>query len=157
GRPPPAAPPFPVIARGDVRAPEATSDRERPVRAPGPPRWPYLATFAGLAALLFYPVHVPYQNPDQDMPVYQSIVEFVRGGWSPLWLNYPSALTNILRTGYELALALGHAGGSQSDRIDFLVSWYEHPELFRIPPRLIAMSAGVVSLLAVLRLTTLVG
>ena len=35
-----------------------------PRDASGPPRWLALLTWAALAALLYYPVHFPYQHPD---------------------------------------------------------------------------------------------
>ena len=71
-----------------------------------PPRWLVLATFSALAALLYFPLHVRYQNPDQDYPAL-ALIEFVRGGWEPSTLQYPSALTNLLHAAYAIGLA-GH-------------------------------------------------
>src|SRR5581483_8435543 len=63
---------------------EAPNAAAEPV---GPPRWVAAAVIAGAVLLLFYPLHLPYQNPDQDFPVALSLYDFVRGGWSPLSLR----------------------------------------------------------------------
>ena len=116
-----------------------------------PPRWLVGATFVGLAALLYYPIHVPYQNPDQDYPGI-ALLEMVRGGWEPWTIYYPSALTNLLRAGYELVLLGARAVGRHVDAIDLCAAFARDPAAFRIAPRLVAMTAGVVSLVAVARL-----
>jgi len=120
-----------------------------------PPRWLVGATFVGLAALLYYPIHVPYQNPDQDYPGI-ALLEMVRGGWEPWTIYYPSALTNLLRAGYALVLVGARAVGRHLDAIDLCAAFARDPAPFRIAPRLVAMTAGVVSLVAVARLAAVV-
>jgi hypothetical protein len=121
---------------------------------PSPPRWLSRAIFVGLAALLFFPLHVPYQNPDQDYPGL-ALFELVRGGWRPWSIYYPSALTNLLRVGYEVMLVGARLAGSSLDAVGLFAAWARDPAPFRIAPRFIAMTAGVGSLLAVARLTAL--
>src|SRR5581483_2029246 len=128
---------------------EAPNAAAEPV---GPPRWVAAAVIAGAVLLLFYPLHLPYQNPDQDFPVALSLYDFVRGGWSPLSLQYPSGLTNALRFAYEGALAAAHLSGSTADRFDFLVAWARDPRPFRTLARALAMLCGVGALFAVRRL-----
>jgi hypothetical protein len=122
----------------------------------GPPRRLVGTVFALLTALLVFPIHVPYQNPDQDLPIVLSLLELVRGGWEPSWLPYPSGLTNLLRGASQLALAGAHAGGMRLDALDLLAAWYRNPAPFRAGARVVAMAAGVVSLVAVMRLARLV-
>jgi Dolichyl-phosphate-mannose-protein mannosyltransferase len=121
---------------------------------PSPPRWLSRAIFVGLAALLYFPLHVPYQNPDQDYPGL-ALFELVRGGWRPWTIYYPSALTNLLRFGYESLLLGARLTGSSLDAVDLLAAFGRDPTPFRIAPRFIAMTAGVLSLVAVTRLTAL--
>ena len=120
-----------------------------------PPRWLERATFVALAALLYFPLHVRYQNPDQDYPAL-ALYELVRGGWAPWSLHYPSALNNLLRAGYALGLLGARLAGHHLDAGDLLAAWSGDPAPFRIPPRFIAMTGGVVSLVAAARLTALV-
>lgn len=123
---------------------------------PGPPRWLEPAIFAALAALLYYPIHVPYQNPDQDYPAGIAMFELVRGGWEPWNLMYPSALTNLMHAGYDLLLVGARLVGRSLDAIDLGAAFMADQRPFRVATRLIAMTGGVVSLLAVARLTALV-
>jgi len=120
-----------------------------------PPRWLVLITFSALSALLYFPLHVRYQNPDQDYPAL-ALMEFVRGGWEPSSLQYPSALTNLLHAAYAIGLAGARLVGWNATADDLLAAWSRDPAPFRILPRFIAMTGGVVSLLAVARLTALV-
>ena len=87
-----------------------------------PPRWLERATFVALAALLYFPLHVRYQNPDQDYPAL-ALFELVRGGWAPWSLHYPSALNNLLRAGYALALLGARLAGHHLDAGDLLAAW----------------------------------
>ena len=119
-----------------------------------PPRWLERATFVALAALLYFPLHVRYQNPDQDYPAL-ALFELVRGGWAPWSLHYPSALNNLLRAGYALALLGARLAGHHLDAGDLLAAWSRDPAPFRILPRFIAMTGGAVSLVAVARPTAL--
>ncbi len=112
-------------------------------------------TFAALAGLLYYPIHVPYQNPDQDH-LALALLELVRGGWEPWNIHYPSLLNNVLRAGYELFLAGAWLIGRPLDAIDLYAAYTRDPVPFRIAPRLIAMTCGVVSLFAARGLTALV-
>jgi zinc D-Ala-D-Ala dipeptidase len=128
-----------------------------PPPAPGPPRWLTAAAFAAAALLLFFPLHVPYQNPDQDLPVSLSLIDFVRGGWSPISLHFPSALTNVMRAVYGAALAGLNLGGASLDRAAVLAAWPEHHQLYRILPRAIAMASGMAALTAVWGLARMVG
>ena len=126
----------------------------RPEHSSGPPRWVGVGVFAALAALLYYPIQVPYQNPDQDYPGL-ALLELVRGGWEPWTIYYPSALTTLLRVGYELVLVGARLVGRPLDAIDLCAAFVRDPTPFRVAPRLIAMTAGVVSLAAVARLVAL--
>src|SRR5262249_32117492 len=112
----------------------------------GPPRWLVVLVLAGLGALLFYPIHVPYQNPDEDVPPFMALVELVRGGWRPINFIYPPALTNLLHLGYVATLAAARVAGRTVEPLDLLEAWYRAPWLFRLPPRLLAMGGGVGSL-----------
>lgn len=113
------------------------------------------ATLAALAALLLFPLHVPHQHPDQDLPPLLALVEFLRGTWRPAVLVYPSGLTNLLRLGYETAYAIGSAAGWLAGREDLVAAWCAAPWAFRMPPRAVAILAGVVTLLAARRLAAL--
>jgi hypothetical protein len=123
---------------------------------PPPPRWLRAALVAALAVLLFYPVHVPYQVSDQDWVPSYSLFELVRGGWAPWNFHYTSALTNLVRLGYAAILGAAHLVGYDLDAVDLLVAWMDHPAAFRVPVRLIGMGAGVLSLIAAMRLGSLV-
>jgi len=83
-----------------------------PRDASGPPRWLALLTWAALAALLYYPVHFPYQHPDQDHPAL-TLLELVRGGWEPWTIHYPALLNNVLRES-RLTRAVISGGDSSS-------------------------------------------
>jgi hypothetical protein len=109
----------------------------------------------GLSGLLFFPIHVAYQNPDQDVAAVLPLLELARGGWSPLTLHYPPALTNLLHAGYALAVLGGRLAGLDLDAVDLLAARWREPAWFRIPPRLIAMAAGLATLLAASRLAAL--
>lgn len=122
---------------------------------PGPSRALVVIVLGVLAAFLVWPVHVPYQAPDQDWPPLWALLEMVRGGWAPWNFQYPAALTNLLRMLDGLTLALGRLGGEPRDAVDLLAHWMESPWVFRVPPRLVAMAGGVLSLVAVLRLGAL--
>lgn len=117
-----------------------------------PPRWLAAAVWLALGTLLVYPVHVPYQNPDQDRPVQHALLELVRGGLRPWDFQYTSALTNLLRLAYAAFLGAARLAGRPLDAIDLLARWMEDPAAFRVLPRLLAVTAGVVSLLGVARL-----
>jgi hypothetical protein len=123
-----------------------------PRDAAGPPRWLAALTWAALVALLYYPVHRPYQNPDQDHPAL-TLLELVRGGWEPWTIHYPALLNNVLRAGYELLLAGAWLVGRPLTAIDLYAAYTRDPVPFRIAARLIAMTCGVVSLVAAARLT----
>src|SRR2546428_1826644 len=103
-----------------------------------PPRWLERATFVALAALLYFPLHVRYQNPDQDYPAL-ALIEFVRGGWEPSTLQYPSALTNLLHAAYAIGLAGARLVGWHVTADDLLAAWSRDPAPFRILPRFLAI------------------
>ena len=117
----------------------------------GPPAWMTAAVLAGLALLLLYPLHVPYQNPDQDLPLLAAFIELLTGGWRPWTMHYPSAFTNLLRAGAELAVVV-----TRIDAAHLAALWDAHRAAFRLAPRLVSAAGGVVSLLAVQRLGRLV-
>jgi len=123
---------------------------------PSPPWWLELVTFGALGALLYYPIHLPYQNPDQDYPAGIALLELVRGGWEPWSLMYPSALTNLMHAGYDVLLVGARLAGRPLDAIGLCATFMHDPTPFRIAPRLVAMTGGAVSLIAVARVTSLV-
>ncbi len=106
--------------------------------------------------LLLYPLHVAYQNPDQDLPTLWALLDLVRGDPSPWELHYPQMLTRTLRTGYAAALWLARQAGSDLDAIGLLAAQQRNPWPFRLPPRAIAIAAGLATLLVVHRLGRLV-
>jgi hypothetical protein len=94
--------------------------------------------------------------PDQDVPPTLPLEQMARGSWSPLVLMYGSALPNLLHVLDAAAFQLGRLLGWWREPVDLLVAWCQRPWLFRIPPRAIAMGAGVVSLCAVRAITAVV-
>lgn len=113
-----------------------------------PPRAVTIALYTALAALLVYPLHRPYLHPDQDLIPTLPLVQMARRSWSPLILMYGSAVPNLLHL-LDLALyAVGRMAGWWQQPADLLVAWCGAPWLFRIPPRAIAMTAGIASLVA---------
>jgi hypothetical protein len=121
-----------------------------------PPRAVTVVVLGLLAALLFYPLHRPYLHPDQDVPPTLPLEQMARGSWSPLILMYGSALPNLLHVLNAIGFAIGRALGWWREPVDLLVAWCDAPWLFRIPPRAIAMGAGVASLCAVRAITAVV-
>src|SRR6185436_13240311 len=81
-----------------------------------------------------------------------TLLELVRGGWEPWTIHYPALLNNVLRAGCELLLAGAWLVGRPLDAIDLYAAYTRDPVPFRIAARLIAMTCGVVSLVAVARL-----
>ncbi len=116
-----------------------------------PPRWLVGATFAALSLLLFYPLHAPYLNGDQDIPTVWALFELNRGSFYPFSLYYPSGLNNALRGVYKIVLAVAPWFGYQLSARKLLELYAEYPQQFRMLPRLIAMVAGMVTLFAVWR------
>ena len=121
-----------------------------------PPRAVTVVLFAALTALLVYPLHRPYLHPDQDVLPTLPLTQMARGSWSPLILMYGSALPNLLHVLDAGLLAVGRLAGWWREPADLLVAWCRDPWLFRIPPRAIAMAAGVAALVAARGITTLV-
>lgn len=97
---------------------------------------------------LLHPIHVRHQNPDQDLLPVVALAERERGGWSPLALGYPSAVTNLLRAG----ATVGAWSGLVHDPV---AAWCADPWPARVALRLLAVAAAVLALLAVLRLGTM--
>ena len=128
-----------------------------PTPVPWRSRWVRVTLVATLAGLLLYPLHVRYQNPDQDVPVLLVLGELRRGEWRPLTLSYPSAFTNLLRVGAEAAMAAGPLLGGPRTPDELFAAWCDGPWRFRVAARLVAVSAGVLSLVAVLGLGTRLG
>jgi hypothetical protein len=121
-----------------------------------PPRWLELVIFGALAGLLYYPIHVPYQNPDQDYPAGIAMLELLRGGWEAWSLMYPPALTNLMHAGYDVLLIGARLAGRPLDAIELGAAFMRDPLPFRVATRLVAMTSGLVSLVAVTKLTALV-
>src|SRR5262245_53255926 len=124
-----------------------------------PPRTPrsiaVLVTLFGLSALLAYPIYVPYQNPDQDVPMLLALTDLVRGGWAPTMVHYPTALMNLIRAACTLVLAIASASGHPLDALDLVATWDAHRPLFRVGLRVFAMAAGVVTLAVTYRIAAL--
>ena len=122
-----------------------------------PPRALTLSLFAALAVLLFYPLHRPYQHPDQDLTATLPLYFMALPTWVPRIINmYGSALPNLLHAIDAVALRVGRIAGWWSEPVDMLVAWCRTPWLFRIVPRAIAMTAGLGSLIAAYRIVALV-
>ena len=116
-----------------------------------PPRWLVGSTFAALSLLLFYPLHAPYLNGDQDIPTVWALFELNRGSFYPFSLYYPSGLNNALRGVYEILLAVGPWFGYHLDPQKLLELYAKYPHQFRMLPRFMAMLAGMITLFAVWR------
>ena len=122
-----------------------------------PPRAVTVSLFAALTVLLFYPLHRPYQHPDQDLTATLPIYFMALPTWVPRIINmYGSALPNLLHAIDAVVLRIGRLAGWWSEPADLLVAWCQTPWLFRIAPRLIAMTAGLGSLIAAHRIVAVV-
>jgi hypothetical protein len=104
-----------------------------------------------LSALLLHPVSARYLYPEQDVPIAAAMGELARGGIEPFIVVYPSALTNLLRLGDELLFAVGKAAGWWRDRAELYAAWARAPWRlrYRLPPRLVAVVAGMATLAVV--------
>jgi hypothetical protein len=88
---------------------------------------------AALGALLFYPLHRPYQHPDQDMPVTLALHHMASPVWIPRVIDmYGSALPNLLHVVDAVALRLGRIAGWWHEPADLLVAWCREPWVFRL-------------------------
>src|SRR5690348_405373 len=115
-----------------------------------PPRAVTVSLFVALAVLLFYPLHRPYQHPDQDLTATLPLYFLTLPTWVPRIINmYGSALPNILHGIDALVFRVGRLAGWWTVPADLIVAWCRTPEVFRIAPRAIAMTAGLASLVAV--------
>ncbi len=114
-----------------------------------PPRAATVALLAALALLLFYPLHRPYQHPDQDLVPTLPLYFMASPTWRPRIVNaYGSALPNLLHVVDAVTLRIGRVAGWWTDPSDLLVAWCRAPATFRIAPRAVAMIAGLASLIA---------
>src|SRR4029453_7681671 len=68
-------------------------------RDSSPSGWLVGAIFLALACLLFYPLHVPYQTPDQDHALVWATSDLARGTWTTEYLPYTNAFPNFLPRG----------------------------------------------------------
>lgn len=122
-----------------------------------PPRAVTVSLFAALTVLLFYPLHRPYQHPDQDLTATMPLYMMALPTWVPRIVNmYGSALPNLLHLIDAVALRVGRLAGWWTEPADMIVAWCRSPEPFRIAPRAIAMTAGLASLVAVRGIVALV-
>src|SRR5262245_16017959 len=98
-----------------------------------PPRAVTVSLFAALAVLLFYPLHRPYQHPDQDLTATLPLYFMALPTWVPRIINmYGSALPNLLHAIGAVGLRVGRIAGWWSEPVDMLVGWCQTPWLFRI-------------------------
>jgi hypothetical protein len=122
-----------------------------------PPRAVTVSLFAALTVLLYYPLHRPYQHPDQDLPATLPLFFMALPTWVPRIINmYGSALPNLMHVVDVVVLRIGRIAGWWNGPADLLVAWCQTPWLFRLAPRAVAMTAGLASLIAVYRILSLV-
>ena len=123
-----------------------------------PPRAATVALLAALALLLFYPLHRPYQHPDQDLVPTLPLYFMASPTWRPRIVNaYGSALPNLLHVVDAVTLRIGRVAGWWTDPSDLLVAWCRAPATFRIAPRAVAMIAGLASLIILARINSAQG
>lgn len=115
-----------------------------------------LATSAalGLVLLLGAPLLGRHLYPDQDIPIGLALSDMTRGGWRPSTLVYPTAWSNLLRLVFSAWPGLAPSGSAAS--ADLLALWCSDPWTLRLVPRVLAVVAGLASLLATFYLGHLV-
>ncbi|MGH7894240.1 MAG: hypothetical protein ACREQL_06195, partial [Candidatus Binatia bacterium] len=116
--------------------------------------WTALA--AGIA-LRAYPLHVPYPQPEVDVPTGTAILEIVRQDWRPLSLFHGTGLVYTLRCAYTALYAIGHATGRYQDRLDLLASFVRDPFPFVLIGRGIMLVLATLALVVAGRTGGLVG
>lgn len=104
------------------------------------------------ALLRIYPLHRPYQHPEQDVVPRSAILEVVRGDWEPAFLFHGSAFVYVLRVLYTGWYAVGKAFGAYADRLDLLTAFVRDPFPFFVVGRLVVFVCSVLTLYLVGRL-----
>jgi dolichyl-phosphate-mannose-protein mannosyltransferase len=106
-------------------------------------RW--VALCAGLA-LRAYPIHLPYPQPEQEIPSGFAIKMLVRGDWRPEQLFHGTGFIYALRVIYTGMYVAGRVAGVYRDRLDFLASFVRDQFPYVFAGRLFCFAMSAVAL-----------
>jgi 4-amino-4-deoxy-L-arabinose transferase-like glycosyltransferase len=107
--------------------------------------------------LRIYPLHLPYQHPEQEVVPRAAVLSIVRGDWQPAFLFHGSAFVYALRVVYTSAYAAGKAFGVFADRLDLLAAFVRDPFPFYVGGRLVVFTCSVLTLVLVAALAREIG
>jgi hypothetical protein len=137
-----------VEGEHDATAPEAGAEAWRAV-------W-WVALCFGLA-LRAFPLHLPYLQPEQEVPTGFAMQMVARGDWQPVSLFHGTGFIYALRILYTGMYAVGRVTGVYGDRLDLLASFVRNPFPYILAGRLFVFAMSALGLVLAGRAAGMLG